>query len=133
MSVHQQDPLPKRVIEIIDRVAVEHETTLEAIIGPRRTKTLAQARFAAYHAVYTAKTNLGRYPSLPQVGRWFGGRDHTTIMHGISRHLNPDDPAEVTRPVPDRFNPLSNVRSVEPERQAEILAQWRDMMRSREA
>jgi hypothetical protein len=127
-----QDDLPKRVAEIIERIAEEHETTLAAIIGPCRTKTLAQARFAAYHAVYTAQTNRGFYPSLPQVGRWFGGRDHTTVMHGISRHLNPEDPATVTRPAPPRCGPLSNVKPVDPDRQDEILSQWRELMRRKQ-
>jgi chromosomal replication initiator protein len=33
--------------------------------------------------MYLAKQLTSR--SLPEIGRRFGGRDHTTIMHGVKR------------------------------------------------
>ena len=34
-------------------------------------------------AMYLAKHMTNR--SLPEIGRRFGGRDHTTVMHGVRR------------------------------------------------
>jgi chromosomal replication initiator protein len=34
-------------------------------------------------AMYLAKQLTSR--SLPEIGRRFGGRDHTTIMHGVKK------------------------------------------------
>jgi chromosomal replication initiator protein len=34
-------------------------------------------------AMYLAKHLTSR--SLPEIGRRFGGRDHTTVMHGVKR------------------------------------------------
>ena len=48
--------------------------------GTRRGGALIEARFAAYWVARHATSN-----SLPQIGRYMGRRDHTTIMHGIVR------------------------------------------------
>ena len=45
------------------------------------------------------------YRSLPEIGRIFGGRDHTTVMHGISR-VN----RLITEGVIDPENPASWVK-----------------------
>lgn len=34
-------------------------------------------------AMYLSKQMTSR--SLPEIGRRFGGRDHTTVMHGVKR------------------------------------------------
>lgn len=53
--------------------------------GDRR-QVINVARFECY---YRIKTEVimpdGNAPSYPQIGKWFGGRDHTTIMHGVRR------------------------------------------------
>ena len=57
--------------------------------GPRRTKQVVMPRQIA---MYLARKNTGM--SLPEIGRRFGGRDHTTVIHGvrkITRQL--EDPA----------------------------------------
>jgi chromosomal replication initiator protein len=50
------------------------------MIGPKRMRTIARPRQIA---MYLAKNMTTR--SLPEIGRRFGGRDHTTIMHGIRK------------------------------------------------
>lgn len=47
------------------------------ITGPRRGKDLCRVRHIAMHVVCETKRH-----SLPQVGRFFGNRDHTTVLHG---------------------------------------------------
>ena len=46
--------------------------------SPRRSRSVARPRQIA---MYLAKSITSR--SLPEIGRKFGGRDHTTVMHAI--------------------------------------------------
>ena len=50
------------------------------MIGPKRVRTFALPRQLA---MYLSKHMTSR--SLPEIGRRFGGRDHTTVMHGVRR------------------------------------------------
>ncbi|MCW3783209.1 chromosomal replication initiator protein DnaA [Defluviimonas salinarum] len=71
----------KVTIEEIQRKVAEHyNIRLSDMIGPKRVRTIARPRQVA---MYLAKTLTTR--SLPEIGRRFGGRDHTTIMHGIRK------------------------------------------------
>ncbi|HAQ46692.1 MAG TPA: chromosomal replication initiator protein DnaA, partial [Rhodobacter sp.] len=53
---------------------------LSDMIGPKRLRTIARPRQVA---MYLAKQLTPR--SLPEIGRRFGGRDHTTIIHGVRK------------------------------------------------
>jgi len=71
----------KVTIEEIQRKVAEHyNVRLSDMIGPKRMRTIARPRQVA---MYLAKHLTTR--SLPEIGRRFGGRDHTTIMHGIRK------------------------------------------------
>jgi chromosomal replication initiator protein len=50
--------------------------TMNDLCGPSRTRTLVQARQVAMY-LCRELTDL----SLPNIGKVFGGRDHTTVMH----------------------------------------------------
>ena len=50
------------------------------IIGPKRLRSYARPRQVA---MYLCKQLTSR--SLPEIGRRFGGRDHTTVIHGVRR------------------------------------------------
>ncbi len=65
------------VEEIQRKVAEHYNVRLADLIGPKRMRTIARPRQVA---MYLAKELTPR--SLPEIGRCFGGRDHTTIMHG---------------------------------------------------
>lgn len=68
-------------IEEIQRKVAEHyNIRLADMIGPKRVRTVARPRQIA---MYLAKQMTSR--SLPEIGRRFGGRDHTTIMHGVKK------------------------------------------------
>ncbi|MDS9465957.1 chromosomal replication initiator protein DnaA [Paracoccus sp. MBLB3053] len=68
-------------IEEIQRKVAEHyNIRLADMIGPKRVRTVARPRQIA---MYLAKQMTSR--SLPEIGRRFGGRDHTTIMHGVRK------------------------------------------------
>lgn len=68
------------VEEIQRRVSEHYNIRLSELIGPTRVRTIARPRQIA---MYLCKTLTSR--SLPEIGRRFGGRDHTTIMHGVKR------------------------------------------------
>lgn len=71
----------KITVEEIQRKVAEHyNVRLSDLIGPKRVRTLARPRQIA---MYLSKQLTSR--SLPEIGRRFGGRDHTTIMHGIRK------------------------------------------------
>ena len=71
----------KVTIEEIQRKVAEHyNVRLSDLIGPKRQRTIARPRQVA---MFLAKQMTTR--SLPEIGRRFGGRDHTTIMHGIRK------------------------------------------------
>ncbi|MGB0901510.1 chromosomal replication initiator protein DnaA [Halocynthiibacter sp.] len=68
------------VDEIQRKVSEHYNIRLSEMIGPRRVRTIARPRQVA---MYLAKQLTTR--SLPDIGRRFGGRDHTTVMHGVKR------------------------------------------------
>jgi chromosomal replication initiator protein len=68
------------VEEIQRRVSEHYNIRLSEMIGPKRVRTYARPR---QMAMYLAKHMTSR--SLPEIGRRFGGRDHTTVMHGVRR------------------------------------------------
>jgi chromosomal replication initiator protein len=71
----------KLTIEEIQRKVAEHyNIRLSDLIGPKRLRTIARPRQVA---MYLSKQLTPR--SLPEIGRRFGGRDHTTIMHGVRK------------------------------------------------
>ena len=71
----------KLTIEEIQRKVAEHyNIRLSDMIGPKRLRNIARPRQVA---MYFAKQLTSR--SLPEIGRRFGGRDHTTIMHGVRK------------------------------------------------
>jgi len=66
--------------EIQRRVSEHYNVRLSDMIGPRRQRAIARPRQIA---MYLAKHLTSR--SLPEIGRHFGRRDHTTVIHGVRR------------------------------------------------
>jgi chromosomal replication initiation ATPase DnaA len=66
---------------ILLAVAIRHGLTIEELTGPGQFREVAWPRQEAMWLMY----KTGRY-SLPQIGRYLGGRDHTTVLYGIRRH-----------------------------------------------
>lgn len=68
------------VEEIQRKVSDHYNIRLSDMLGPKRLRTFARPRQIA---MYLCKQLTTR--SLPEIGRRFGGRDHTTVMHGVKR------------------------------------------------
>ncbi len=61
-------------------VCEEFNVTLTDMVSKRRARLIARPRQVA---MYLSKKLTKR--SLPDIGRRFGGRDHTTVMHAVKR------------------------------------------------
>ena len=72
----------KRItVDDIQKATAEHFGMKQAdLLSERRTRAVARPRQAA---MYLAKQMTTR--SLPDIGRRFGGRDHTTVLHAVRR------------------------------------------------
>ena len=66
--------------EIQKRVAEHFNIKLSEMSSARRSRAVARPRQVA---MYLAKQLTAR--SLPEIGRKFGGRDHTTVMHAVRK------------------------------------------------
>lgn len=69
-----------RVPVIIATVAAYYGVTTLDVLSDRRTANIVRPRQVA---MYLAKTLTTR--SLPEIGRRFGGRDHTTVLHAVRK------------------------------------------------
>jgi chromosomal replication initiator protein len=63
---------------ILNSVAGTTGISIAEIKGDKRTRPIVQAR---HIAMYLARELTDT--SLPKIGERFGGRDHTTVMHGV--------------------------------------------------
>jgi chromosomal replication initiator protein len=81
----------KRItVDDIQKATAEHYGMKQAdLISERRNRAIARPRQAA---MWLAKQLTTR--SLPDIGRRFGGRDHTTVLHAVRRieELKASDP-----------------------------------------
>lgn len=70
----------KRVrIEDIQRIVARHyNVSRQELVSNRRTRVIVRPRQIA---MFLSKTMTPR--SLPEIGRRFGGRDHTTVLHAV--------------------------------------------------
>jgi chromosomal replication initiator protein len=66
--------------EIQKRVAEHFNVKMAEMTSSRRARIVARPRQVA---MYLAKQLTSR--SLPEIGRKFGGRDHTTVMHAVKK------------------------------------------------
>jgi chromosomal replication initiator protein len=73
----RSDIQPEKIIEL---VAKEWQTSVEALLGRDRSQKIAQPRQVAMYLL-RKETDA----SLPQIGEVLGGRDHTTVMYAIEK------------------------------------------------
>lgn len=85
---------PMHARMVISRVAAWHDLMPDEIVASTRSRRIVEARMDAIAAVYANCTvgrseddgTITRRPmSLPELGRIFGNRDHTTILHSLRK------------------------------------------------
>ena len=86
--IRPQDPRKVKIEEIQRIVARHYNVSRSDLLSARRTANVVRPRQVA---MYLAKTLTLR--SLPEIGRRFGGRDHTTVLHAVRKieHLVGND------------------------------------------
>jgi len=79
---------PVKIADVMKTVGEVHDVTVDQLKSKRRTQDLARARQIA---MFLAREMTGA--SLNQIGRAFGGRDHSTVSHAcqkIARDMSAD-------------------------------------------
>jgi chromosomal replication initiator protein len=71
---------PLTADDIINQVASYSGASRDELVGPSRRQPLARHRQVAMY-LCREYTDL----SLPKIGRAFGGRDHTTVIHAVDK------------------------------------------------
>ncbi|GIV83407.1 MAG: chromosomal replication initiator protein DnaA [Candidatus Roseilinea sp.] len=66
--------------QVIETVARFYNISVADMVSPSRSKELVQPRQIAMYLI-RQETDA----SLPEIGSLLGGRDHTTILHGVER------------------------------------------------
>ena len=66
--------------EIQRKVAEHYHLRIADLLSPRRARAVARPRQVA---MFLCKSLTSK--SLPEIGRKFGGRDHTTVIHAVKR------------------------------------------------
>ena len=66
--------------EIQRKVAEHYNLRISDLLSPRRARAVARPRQVA---MFLSKSLTSK--SLPEIGRKFGGRDHTTVIHAVKR------------------------------------------------
>lgn len=106
------------VISIIREVARRYKVTVTDIKSPRRTMDVVHPR---HIAMYLAKVLTQN--SLPRIGKLFGGRDHTTVLHAVRKieKLRQPDSAldseltDMTEAIRSQGHPVVSVLGVNPQ------------------
>lgn len=78
--IRPADPRRIRVEDILRVVSKHYGVSRADLLSSRRTANVVRPRQIA---MYLAKTLTLR--SLPEIGRRFGGRDHTTVLHAVRK------------------------------------------------
>lgn len=74
------EPRPP-LVESIQRVICRYfEVKRNDLLSPRRGQRIAYPRQVAFYLAKSMTRN-----SLPEIGRRFGGKDHTTVLHGYRK------------------------------------------------
>jgi len=79
----QKQEMIEEIRELIEETARNHNLSTEALTGHNRRKGVIWPRF---EIMWRARNELNA--PLQLIGQVLGGRDHTTIMHGIRRYEN---------------------------------------------
>ena len=66
--------------EIIDAICVQYRVQRRALEGRSHCFEITQPRHECFRRLY----ETGKF-SMAQIGRMMGGRDHTSVSHGIRK------------------------------------------------
>jgi chromosomal replication initiator protein len=79
MDQHRE-PMRIRIEDILKIIGNHYAVTRADLLSPRRARSIVRPRQVG---MYLAKKLTPR--SLPEIGRRFGGRDHSTVLHAVRK------------------------------------------------
>jgi chromosomal replication initiator protein len=79
-SNNNMDPGRVKIDDILKVVGRHYNVAKADLLSPRRSRTVVVPRQVG---MYLAKKLTSR--SLPEIGRRFGGRDHSTVLHAVRK------------------------------------------------
>jgi chromosomal replication initiator protein len=80
-DVFPQGEMPELTVEQIQQTVVEHfHMSIQELTGDRRSQHIVYPRQVAMYLCRELTDS-----SLPKIGKKFGGRDHTTVIHATSK------------------------------------------------
>ena len=97
--VRNREPKRVKIEEIQKLVASRYNVSRSDILSERRTAAVVRPRQIA---MYLSKVLTLR--SLPEIGRRFGGRDHTTVLHAVRK---------IEKQLGRRFGPVRGGRAAQ--------------------
>jgi len=74
------EPARVRIDDILKVVGRHYNVARADLLSPRRAQSIVRPRQVG---MYLAKKLTSR--SLPEIGRRFGGRDHSTVLHAVRK------------------------------------------------
>ncbi len=77
---NENQPLPVVIDKILLEVSREYDVTIDELTGQKRVAKISDARQIAMY-IMREITPM----SLPEIGKQFGNRDHSTVHHSIER------------------------------------------------
>jgi hypothetical protein len=77
-ALKQMKPVAMIVVEVLQHF---HGLTLEHMKGVTRKKMYILPRHIAMWEIKQQRPDM----SFPAIGRWFGGRDHSSVCHAVSK------------------------------------------------
>lgn len=88
--------------DILDLVGKHYGVTPAVMVSARRSRPVARCRQRAWFLIREYRPNV----SLPEIGRLTGGRDHTTVLHGVRLV------ADLVATVPEEAAELDTLRAL---------------------
>lgn len=70
------------VADIVRETAAKHGLSVKSLLDHCRQRVYVLPRQEAMYRIFTECPHI----SYPEAGRRLGGRDHTTILHGVKAH-----------------------------------------------
>ena len=87
LTAHYAKPLdPHGWRRITKEVCDRRKVAVRDVMGSMKFQELCDARFEIWFRLRNEIKIVGKPVSYPMIGKWFGDRDHTTILHGVQRY-----------------------------------------------
>lgn len=84
----QKEPIPPSILQVVSHVANIFNVSVEGILHKNRLKNNVEARHTAMYYIYNRNAKHSRKFTKKEVGDFFGGKDHTTVIHALNNVKN---------------------------------------------